>query len=229
MITMVIDHIGFLFFPQVMIFRIIGRIAFPLFAYLLARGFHVTSNKQKYLARLIIAGIISQPIFMLFTGGNDINIFGTLALGFLAIWTLGSNIHKYKKILLCGCIALISIVVPIEYGVIGVGTMVSFYFIKNYYHLIGIQGILWILYMMYESLLQYGNIHLDISRITVVQLFAILIPVMGMVLRVPIQATRDIQVTSSSRNSNVFKKYGWYLFYPLHMMVLIVIYFITHS
>lgn len=230
MITMVIDHIGFLFFPQVIVLRIIGRVAFPLFAYLLVRGFHVTSNRKKYLSRLIIAGIISQPIFVLFTGSSDINIFGTLVLGFLVIWTISSSMHRYKKTLLCGVIALTALAVPVEYGILGVGIIVSFYFVRDYYRLISIQGVLWVLYMIHESLLQYGNIRLDISRMTVVQLFALLVPMTGMLLQIPIQTIQHTQVTlPQPRSNNIFKKYGWYVFYPVHMMVLIVIYLVIYG
>ena len=47
MITMLIDHIGIVLFPQIKIFRIIGRFAFPIFAYMLAEGCTNTKNKKK--------------------------------------------------------------------------------------------------------------------------------------------------------------------------------------
>lgn len=39
MLTMLVDHIGLLFFPEIMAFRIVGRIAMPLFAYGIAQGY----------------------------------------------------------------------------------------------------------------------------------------------------------------------------------------------
>ena len=41
---MLIDHIGILFFPEIMIFRILGRISFPIFAFLVVEGFMHTRN-----------------------------------------------------------------------------------------------------------------------------------------------------------------------------------------
>lgn len=229
MITMVIDHIGFLFFPHVMWLRVIGRVSFPLFGYLLVRGFRVSGNRQKYLFRLIIIGIISQPIFILFSQGYDINIFGTLILGFLAMWVLDSNLHRYQKILICGVITLITCIVPIDYGFAGVAIIVSFYLIKDYLRLIGAHTVLWVLYMIYESLLQYGNVRLDINRIIVVQLFAILLPVVGMWLRIPLGSPEQTEhIKSGFVEKNFFKKYGWYLFYPVHMLVLVIIYLCIH-
>ena len=43
-ITMLLDHMGFILFPEYPIFRIIGRIAFPIFAFLLAEGCYYTKN-----------------------------------------------------------------------------------------------------------------------------------------------------------------------------------------
>ena len=62
-ITMIIDHIGFVFFPEVTILRIIGRIAMPLFAFSIARGFFYTNNKGKYFTLMILFAAISQVPF----------------------------------------------------------------------------------------------------------------------------------------------------------------------
>ena len=48
MISMLIDHIGVAMFPNVMILRIIGRLAFPIFAYMIAEGCFYTKNKARY-------------------------------------------------------------------------------------------------------------------------------------------------------------------------------------
>lgn len=45
MIAMTIDHIGYFLFPQIEAFRIIGRIAYPIFAYMIAEGCRYTRNK----------------------------------------------------------------------------------------------------------------------------------------------------------------------------------------
>lgn len=87
---MIIDHIGLLFFPEQIIFRIIGRISFPLFAFLVAEGFSKTSNVNKYLKRLSIFAVISQIPYMFFEMSGGItnftfNILFTLALGVLTL------------------------------------------------------------------------------------------------------------------------------------------------
>ena len=64
-ITMLIDHIGYVFFPDRIELRIIGRISFPLFAYCIAVGFLYTSNIKKYILRLAAFSILSQPFYVL--------------------------------------------------------------------------------------------------------------------------------------------------------------------
>ena len=62
---MAVDHIGYVFFPDKMWLRIIGRIAFPLFAYCLATGCIYTKNPKKYAIRLLIFSFVSQPFYSL--------------------------------------------------------------------------------------------------------------------------------------------------------------------
>ena len=80
-IFMVIDHVGVVFFPNVLAFRMVGRLSFPLFAWLLAQGEQHTRNVERYLLRLLVLGIISQPLYLLALQGEFLNILFTLVLG----------------------------------------------------------------------------------------------------------------------------------------------------
>ncbi|MCJ7714565.1 conjugal transfer protein TraX, partial [Candidatus Bathyarchaeota archaeon] len=87
--TMTIDHIGYTLFPDLTILRIIGRLAFPLFAYLIALGLNSTKKPSKYLLSLLIFGFISQiPYFLVFNiqPFERLNIFFSLFLGALTIY-----------------------------------------------------------------------------------------------------------------------------------------------
>lgn len=97
-VTMLTDHVGAVFFPgfaisflgsEWEIFRIIGRIAFPIFAYQIAEGAGHTSNWKKYALRLLLFGVISEIPFDLALYGSITlqkqNVYVTLLLGLLAI------------------------------------------------------------------------------------------------------------------------------------------------
>ena len=63
MVSMLLDHMGLLFFPDEQIFRILGRIAFPIFAYMIAEGCRYTKTRAKYLG--MIGGMAITKAFSL--------------------------------------------------------------------------------------------------------------------------------------------------------------------
>ena len=91
---MLIDHIGAVFFPQVMILRFIGRLAFPIYAFLLVQGYQHTANTpryQKYVGRMLLFAAISEISFDLCFYKTPIylgyqNVYFTLLLGLLALY-----------------------------------------------------------------------------------------------------------------------------------------------
>ena len=64
-LTMLIDHIGMVFFPSVIGFRAIGRLSFPLFAFGIAEGVRYTHCFWWYFGRILLTAVLSQPIYML--------------------------------------------------------------------------------------------------------------------------------------------------------------------
>ena len=62
-VTMFIDHAGLLLFPDLEIMRIIGRLAFPIYAYCIAEGFRYTKNRKLYFLRVFILGLICQIVY----------------------------------------------------------------------------------------------------------------------------------------------------------------------
>ncbi len=65
MITMLIDHAGKMLFPQYRILRIIGRLAFPIYAYSLTVGCVHTRDMLRYVKRILFLALISQPLYAL--------------------------------------------------------------------------------------------------------------------------------------------------------------------
>lgn len=84
-VLMLVDHIGVVFFPGIVLFRILGRFSFPLFILLLVEGEKHTRNFGQYCLRLLLLGILSQLIYRLLFSVNQWNILFTLLLGLLGL------------------------------------------------------------------------------------------------------------------------------------------------
>ena len=87
-ITMFIDHFGLMFYPQNMIFRAIGRIAMPLFAFMIAEGARYTRNKTRHFLMLFGLGAICQIVYFVFSGDTYLNILLTFSMSTLVLYAL---------------------------------------------------------------------------------------------------------------------------------------------
>ncbi len=96
-ITMLIDHTGLILFPKVTIFRVIGRIAFPIYAYCIAEGFRHTKSRLKYFLRIFILGALCQIVYTLVTNDVYIGILLVFSMS-IVIMTLTDSVKKaYNK------------------------------------------------------------------------------------------------------------------------------------
>ncbi|WP_102399682.1 TraX family protein [Haloimpatiens massiliensis] len=123
-IIMLIDHTGALLFPKVRILRVIGRLAFPIFAYFISEGYIKTSNVKKYQKRLLVFALISQiPFYLAFKNVLYLNIFFTLFLGLYAI-----KVYDEKgSISIIWIIGILAQIINTDYGLYGVFTIYLFY------------------------------------------------------------------------------------------------------
>jgi hypothetical protein len=96
-VTMLVDHIGVLFFPDIMGFRTVGRIAFPIFAFFLANGFRYSSNRLNYLKRLGIVALISQVPYMFLNLDFTFNYYGYNVI-FLFMYGIGM-LYIYEQMI----------------------------------------------------------------------------------------------------------------------------------
>ena len=148
-VSMTVDHVGAILLPQVSWLRIIGRVAFPLFAYQLAAGYLHTHNLTRYALRLAFWGLIAQPIYMIAFGVRPwtLNIFATLLLGLLAIW--GWDHRRWWAVALPLSLAAIQLWLPEvgpDYGLYGVLLcLASFVLFRNRKQLVIGHGLLHVL------------------------------------------------------------------------------------
>lgn len=137
---MLIDHIGFIFFPQFIIFRIIGRLAFPLFAWGIASGYTRTKDFSKYLQRILLLALISQPIFYLTISQEYLNICFSLFLGLLSIYFY-DHIKKNKLNILWLMLSIsLAYLLNVEYGIYGIFLILFFFIFRKSFYMVPAQS-----------------------------------------------------------------------------------------
>lgn len=192
--AMTIDHLGALIFTDFIILRLIGRIAFPIFAYETAVGFEHTSNIYKYMLRLIIFSIVSQPIYDIAFRAGSLNIGFTMLYGVVVLYFWNREKLRYKAIatiLIIGSVAFSQL----EYGWYGVVMIFLFH-----------------LYRLKPKYSNYSQIVLNVVSILfggfILQGFA--------VFALPfIHKKWEVNV--------VLPKYFFYVYYPAHLIVITII------
>lgn len=137
-VTMLIDHIGYIFFPDYLLLRFIGRISFPIFAFLIVEGFMHTRDVRKYLLRMAIFAVISEVPFDLAFFGTIYwmhqNVLFTFILSILAMY-IDSRYKRAAGVAATIALALVAEFIQCDYGMFGVVLVMIFYW--NYQYFIG--------------------------------------------------------------------------------------------
>ena len=239
-ISMFIDHFAVIFLggpwetdAQYLTFeamRFVGRIAFPIFAYLIAQGCLHTKNINKYLLRLGLLALISEPFFDLaffsHEGGinflRNTNVFYTLFLGAaaIAVFKKVNDIftNDEKSALLRGVLPVLSTVPMVfaanflttDYGAMGVILIVFIYAVGPQKQLLRAVAMFIPLYFIYPPVFIVSN-NDNIARYSINQSF-----VFAMIAVVLVYF-----YNGKLGVNNTALKWGFYIFYPAHIAVLI--------
>lgn len=98
MVTMLIDHTGAVLFPETLWLRLIGRVSYPIFVWLLVMGFTHTSNLKKYMLRMGIFALLSEvPFDLAFSGRLTVrtqNIYFTLLLSLFLLTAMKAVLDR---------------------------------------------------------------------------------------------------------------------------------------
>lgn len=135
MVTMTLDHIG-VYMPQYPVLRIIGRLAFPIFAYMIAEGCSHTRDIWRYLSSVAVMAALCQIVQYLVTGSVYMGILVTFSLSILLVALLQQKLWGWALAALVGTFLICTVPVPgtdfrVDYGFIGVLLPVAVYLVKT--------------------------------------------------------------------------------------------------
>lgn len=212
LISMLCDHAGLTFLDSPSFFNVIGRLAFPIFAFQISEGYKYTKDLKNYILRLFWFAIISQIPFTLFliSMGNtnfSLNVFFTLLLGLLSIIIYDKIKNRYKNkyigfipIIL---LAILGKLLNCDYGWYGITLIFLFYFFKENKLLMNITTIC-LIYIKY--LIDF------VKTPHIYQLYFIFGASLSLIF---------INLYNNKKGKNI--KYLLYIFYPLHLIVLAIL------
>ena len=199
-ITMLIDHIGLVFFSSSPIWRIIGRLAMPIYAYFIATGYEHTSDIGKYIKRIALTAVASQIPFMLMLDVKNLNMCFAWLISLIIIY--GIDRRNYRVLALGAVIAvLVLLTISVDYSFYGICMPLLFY-IRNKTD------------EVYRDIFVFsGMILLTIPLGNIIQFSA--------VLAVPFIIIAEKLKKTRTANKVVKRCNQW--FYPAHMVILVAL------
>lgn len=179
MITMTCDHVGMQLFPQLLWLRMIGRLAMPIYAYMIAEGCRYTRSRKRYLLRLAGMGALCQAVYLTAMGSLYQCILITFSLSVMVIClmdtaekekTAGSRAKLFVGV---GAVFFVCVVLPdllphtdfeVDYGLPGVLLPVLIYGAGTRGLLVGLAllglkygGVQWLAFLSVPLLLCYNG------------------------------------------------------------------------
>ena len=206
LVAMTIDHIGAILLPDCIFLRVIGRLAFPIFAFSIAQGCRYTKNRKKYFGKIFLVGLLCQVMYYIADQSLGMCIMITFSLSVLLIYAM-DNMLKNRSVGTCFTLVLtfigiyfVSEILPgelsdveffIDYGFWGIITPAIIYHGKTKEQQILLTAVALCLVATTNGILQWYS------------LFA-LVPIM--------------MYNGKRGNANI--KNLFYIYYPLHLAVI---------
>lgn len=222
-VTMLIDHIGASFFPNHQWLRIIGRLAFPIYCFLLTEGMRRTRNPGKYLLRLGIGILLAEiPFDYLFFGGftwAHQSVMLTLTLGCVMLLTMDKVQHTGLKALLVIPFAITAEAVQCDYGGYGILLIAIFALTDKWYFqtaLVLVAGLIKDMQYVIDALQYFTNWPTGLAVKHIISLWP---PIQSFSLAamLPIGLYSGRKLTCCK-----WVQAGFYLFYPVHLALLFI-------
>lgn len=136
LVIMIIDHTGAIFYPDLIFLRIIGRVAFVLYAFMLVEGVYHTNNIHKYIKKIFIWALLSEVPFdiafygMPFYFGHQ-NIYFTLLISILGIYYLQRIKSFFYSIIVVLVVLSVSRFLNFDYSWYGTTMIMAFYSLRK--------------------------------------------------------------------------------------------------
>ena len=199
-VSMTIDHIAYYILDQQLgmddtwiyeVMRCIGRLAFPIFAFLIVEGYHHTRHIGKYMLALLVTAIVAEIPWQLLGNADSHNVVFTLLLGLVVVFLI-DHIHDALWLMLLETVlfSVIATMLNTDYTWHGICLMVVFYLFRKH------RGLT--LLFSFPLLMEYGIVGSAIG------------------LAIPLMYSGRRGFVKGQ-----WMKYLFYIYYPLHLLVIV--------
>jgi hypothetical protein len=204
-IFMTLDHIGVMLFPRVDILRDIGRLALPIYAFMIAEGCKYTRNKRKYFGMVFGLGTMCQIVYYFFDGSLYFSILITFSLSILMIYAL--QYWKQKKTTLS--------------GLVFVGSILAVYILNQLDQWFTIDYEFWGCMLPVFAALAHGTEQdSDTVNITMLGIGLIFLSINFGQTQWPSLLALPLLYAYNGKRGKLNLKYFFYIFYPTHLVAL---------
>ncbi len=217
MTTMLIDHIGSYLLPEVLFLRIIGRLAFPIFAFFVAEGCEKTRDLPRYIRRMAIFAVVSEVPFDFAHGSwwrpGSQNVLWTFLIAMVCICAIRKirSVCQKRAIVIAAAAAIaaagffLGILLHSDYEGYGVWTVLVFWFCRERS------------WRRSGEFIGQSAIHFNTSAIHLLKTGELLIPVQGFaIFALPLLWL----YRGEQGPHNKVIQYACYAFYPTHLLIL---------
>lgn len=208
-ISMTFDHIGIAILGKFSFLNLIGRLAFPLFAFQATEGYIHTKDFRKHILKLFVFACVSQIPFMLFSSifSNNyfsLNVLFTFILGLCAIYLYDKS-NKFCGLLFVVLFGIFAELINVDYGMYGIFLMFVFYIFKSRKLLMALSSIflMVVFYVSYMFVFPYAKF---------LYILYLVFSCLSIVL-----------VCFYNKKEGPRAKYLFYIFYPLHLIIIYLI------
>ena len=219
---MLLDHMWATVLSDYQWMTCVGRIAFPIFAFMTVEGYVHTSNFKRYMTRLLVSAVISEIPFNLMLSGSVIypyhqNVLWTFLIG-LSLVHLNELARKKEKIWLTLITAVcttafgfvIGMITFVDYNGAGILTVLVFYFFRERK---------WRNYIIQLAALYYINVEMLQGLTFNIEIFGHSVEIVQQGLALFALPFIWLYRGRQGKKSKAFQ-YFCYAFYPAHMIVL---------
>lgn len=209
MLSMLLDHCGRELFPAIEILPVIGRLAFPVFAFMIAEGCRYTKNRKKYFLQIFLLAAICQAVYYISSGSLYQNVLVTFSLSTAVIFLTDSFIRKktlmtfIPALAICCCTVFVCVLLPeiistksfhIDYGLAGVLLPVAVYYAPGKKSRLAAFSVMLVILSLVMGGIQWYSL-----------------------------ASIVLILAYNGKRGKLNLKYLFYIFYPLHLAVIYLI------